>query len=247
MKTKMKALALALCAVMLVATTVFVTVAYLTSTTETVTNTFTVGKVEIRLDEAAVETNGEYVTDIDNRVLENEYHLLPGLSYKKDPTVQVKEGSEDCYVRMIVTVKLPAAASDKIGTDLDGIITGHNTNWVRYNQTISEDKTTIVYEYRYNSIVKVDSLTEKGYKDGFRKLPALFTGITIPGNMEVADLAGLEINVIAHAIQAAGFEAKNGYTAEENAWLAFEDSTQNPAGDANNQDDSTSSEITENA
>ena len=87
MKTKSKALLLTLCAVLLVAASVLGTMAYLTST-DTVTNTFTVGKVEIKLDE----------TDVTNptgpRVQANSYKLMPGTTYTKDPTVTVKAGSQ---------------------------------------------------------------------------------------------------------------------------------------------------------
>lgn len=258
MKTKMKALALALCAVLLVASTVFVTVAYLTSTTKTVKNTFTVGQVAIILNEAKVEqygdpvdANGEVITDkmtitdaegntkevLDYtkapRVLENTYKLIPGLDYVKDPTVQVKTDSEDCFVRMMVTVTVPAAAASQIPTDLANIITGHDENiWVRKNQTVTPGAdatapTVIVYEYRYNGIVDASTLPA-GYEADYGKLPALFTGITIPGDMEVADLAGLKINVVAHAIQAAGFDGD-----VDKAWTAFDDDAKN-TGDAFN-------------
>ena len=53
MKTKSKALLLTLCAVLLVAASVLGTMAYLTSTAK-VENTFTIGKVEITLDETDV-------------------------------------------------------------------------------------------------------------------------------------------------------------------------------------------------
>ena len=96
MKTKSKALLLTLCAVLLVAASVLGTMAYLTST-DTVTNTFTIGKVEITLDETDVTNpNGP-------RVKANSYKLMPGTTYTKDPTVTVKAGSEESYVRMKVT------------------------------------------------------------------------------------------------------------------------------------------------
>ena len=53
MKTKRKALLLSLCAVLLVVASVMGTMAYLTSS-DTGTNTFTVGKVAIKRDEPAV-------------------------------------------------------------------------------------------------------------------------------------------------------------------------------------------------
>lgn len=96
MKTRSKALVLTLCAVLLVVATVMGTMAYLTST-DTVTNTFTVGKVAITLDEAKVNTDGTLVANAD-RVKENAYKLIPGHSYTKDPTVHVAADSEDSYI-----------------------------------------------------------------------------------------------------------------------------------------------------
>lgn len=102
MKTRSKALLLSLCAVALVVATVFGTMAYLTSTDEVV-NTFTVGNVKIKLDEAKVNTDGTPVEGVD-RVKTNEYHLLPGHTYTKDPTVTVLKGSEESYVRLKITL-----------------------------------------------------------------------------------------------------------------------------------------------
>lgn len=64
MKTRSKALLLSLCAVLLVAASVFGTMAYLTSN-DSVVNTFTVGSVSITLDEADVKTDGTYETNHD--------------------------------------------------------------------------------------------------------------------------------------------------------------------------------------
>lgn len=96
MKTKSKALLLTLCAALLVAASVLGTMAYLTDT-ETVTNTFTVGKVKIDLDEARVNPDGTPVAGAP-RVKENSYKLLPGHTYTKDPTVHVDKVSEDSYI-----------------------------------------------------------------------------------------------------------------------------------------------------
>lgn len=105
-KTKTKALLMSLCAVLLVAASVLGTMAYLTDT-QKVENTFTVGNVSIKLDEAKVDENGTQVVDKDGnpvaRVTENEYKLLPGHTYVKDPTVTVLTPSVASYVRMKVT------------------------------------------------------------------------------------------------------------------------------------------------
>lgn len=81
------------------------TFAYLTST-GTVTNTFTVGKVTITLDEAQVNLYGEPINDDGDivsvteapRVNDNTYTLIPGHEYTKDPTIHITEGSESCYL-----------------------------------------------------------------------------------------------------------------------------------------------------
>ena len=57
MKTKSKALLLTLCAVLLVTASVLGTMAFLTSNDEVV-NTFSVGSVAIKLDEAKANTDG---------------------------------------------------------------------------------------------------------------------------------------------------------------------------------------------
>lgn len=101
MKTKSKALLLTLCAVLLIAASVLGTMAYLTSTAK-VENTFTIGKVEIKLDEAKVNADG-IPEEGAARVQANSYKLMPGTTYTKDPTVTVKAGSEESYVRMKVT------------------------------------------------------------------------------------------------------------------------------------------------
>lgn len=82
-------------ALLLVSLTMGVTLAYLTDTDE-VDNTFTVGNVAITLDEASIGADGDATTG--DRVKKNEYHLLHGHKYHKDPTVHVDEKSEDGWL-----------------------------------------------------------------------------------------------------------------------------------------------------
>ena len=111
-KTKTKALLMSLCAVLLVAASVLGTMAYLTDSKD-VKNTFTVGNVAIKLDEAKVDDMGNLVKNQDgtlvNRVTENDYKLLPGHTYVKDPTVTVLKPSVASYVRMKVTFNKASA------------------------------------------------------------------------------------------------------------------------------------------
>lgn len=91
-----KALALTLCAVLLIAGSIMGTLAYLTDE-ETVENTFTIGNVAITMNEADADEYG-VVADATVRVTENDYKLVPGRTYKKDVVIHVNENSEECYL-----------------------------------------------------------------------------------------------------------------------------------------------------
>lgn len=209
---KKKTIALALALVMVFGATMGGTFAYLTSQTDVVTNTFTVGKVAITLDEAKVDEYG--VKDGATRVKGNEYKLIPGHTYTKDPTVTVKAGSEDSYVRMIVTINCADALTSIFGADFlpQDFVEGWNAEtWVSTGNTISNGN-NLIYEFWYKDIVKADA-------DADKALEALFTTFTMPGDVDATDLAALEdleINVIAHAIQADGFDDAN------DAWSSWD-------------------------
>lgn len=226
MKTKSKALLLTLCAVLLVAASVLGTMAYLTSSAE-VKNTFTVGKVEIKLDE----------TDVTNptgpRVTANSYKLMPGTTYTKDPTVTVKAGSEESYVRMKVTFnnakEIIALCTDpEYADEVTGVENAFPLiRMVNYTDTAelywdgllldnmydTEDMLAMPKYFAYDAAT--DTLTyyfyytdTVGTPDGDVKLPVLFDSIKVPEwvtGEQLAKLEGFEINVVAEAIQAGSF------------------------------------------
>lgn len=212
MKTKSKALLLTLCAVLLVAASVMGTMAYLTST-DKVENTFTVGKVAIKLDEAKVDTDGTPVTPAE-RVKANSYKLLPGHTYNKDPMVTVLSGSEASYIKMTVTFS-EASALDAIfaptGADLTSIFNGYDsTNWIYKGNTKDATANTRTYEFWYKETV--------GAPTADVALDALFDSITVPGtitNKQLETIKGMTITVNAYAIQADGFANA------EAAWAAY--------------------------
>lgn len=212
MKTRSKALLLTLCAVLLVAATIFGTMAYLTST-DTVTNTFTVGKVNIKLDEAKANPDGTLVEGAE-RVKANEYKLLPGHTYNKDPMVTVLSGSESSYVKMTVTFS-KANELDAIfapdGANLTSIFNGYDAdNWTYKGNTKDATANTRTYEFWYKEAVAAP--------DGDVALDALFDSITVPGeitNEQLATIERMTITVNAYAIQADGFADA------EAAWAAF--------------------------
>lgn len=220
MKTRTKALLLTLCAVLLVTASVMGTMAYLTSTDE-VKNTFTVGQVKITLDEALVGSDGKALTgDSADRVQANSYKLMPGHEYDKDPTVHIAAGSEESYVRLLVTATFDKAlTADQLKLDLSSVFTGYGNNWKQVNKTVSEDNKTIVYEYRYGTgTVHATSTAED--------LEPLFTGVKVPDNWtskELEAIGGVKIDIVAQAIQADGFVAdeEKGLSAADAAWAAF--------------------------
>lgn len=209
---KFKALLVVACALLLVAASVFGTMAYLTSQ-DTVTNTFTVGKVAIKLDEAKANLEGTLVANAD-RVKENTYKLLPGHTYNKDPMVTVLSGSESSYVKMTVTFS-KANELDAIfapdGADLTSIFNGYNAaNWIAKGNTKDAAANTRTYEFWYKEAV--------GATTADVALDALFDSITVPGEItakQLATIKGMTITVNAYAIQADGFD-----TADK-AWNAF--------------------------
>ena len=213
MKARNKILLLALCMAALIAVSVLGTMAYLTAE-DTVTNTFTVGKVAITLDEAKVNDAGVAVTPAE-RVKANSYKLMPGHSYIKDPTVTVKAGSEKAYIRMIVTAEFDKKLTDeKLAMKLDNIFTGFDeASWKQVKKDVTTTgegenaKTKITYEYRYIKDNNPNT-TFTAEKDKDTALSPLFNNVVIPGewtNDDLAAIGGVKITIVAEAIQADGF------------------------------------------
>lgn len=246
-KTKTTALLMSLCAVLLVAASVLGTMAYLTDSKD-VKNTFTVGNVTIKLDEAKVDENGTQVVDKDDnpvaRVTENEYKLLPGHTYTKDPTVTVLAPSVESYVRMKVTFN-KASALIAMCTDPEyaedgptgvenayplirmvNFVEANAAKWdgiIPDNMVDTEEMLADGKYFAYDA--EADTLTYYFYyKETVEaptadvKLATLFDSINVPEwatGDQLKALQGFEINVVAEAIQADGVENVDA------AWAAF--------------------------
>ena len=230
-----RVLMLLACAVLLVSLSVGATLAYLTSTTGVVENTFTVGKVVLDdpntpnlndgLDEAKTNEYGVPVKDSGKkddkgniiweectvaeapRVQENTYKLIPGHTYSKDPIVYVQAGSEPCLVFVIV--------DDPLGEE--GVIQWWDNANISSQMAGTEaapgpwwiihgEGSKTLYAYR----TVVDARNAKIPLDTFKT-------IKVCDNLEYDDLkdyAGEQITIQAFAIQADGMVAKavDGYT-----------------------------------
>lgn len=220
MKNTKKALLICLCLAAVAALSVAGTLAWLTDR-DAVTNTFTVGQVDIKVDETKVDTDGKPVDGAD-RVQENEYHLLPGMRYTKDPTMTVLAGSEEAYVRMILTVHNASAVQsilDKYNLgDFSTLIGGWDPAvWIYKDLTADTAANTISFEFRYQQTVT------GGTSDV--ALPALFTELIVPGQITGEEMqalldGGFRMEISGHAIQTAGIDT------EDRAWANF--AAQNP-------------------
>lgn len=210
MKAK-KVLIMISCAVLLIVGTVFATMAFFTDE-ESVTNTFTVGKITIDLDEAKVDEYGTPIAGAD-RVKENDYKLIPGHEYTKDPTMTVKNGSEPSYLRMMVTLTgySELVAAFGLNFDLDSIVDIHE-NWICVAETQNTEEDTVTFEYRYHRIA--DGL------NGDVVLEPLFTTLTMPEDITAEDLANIassfDMIIVGHAMQADGIPTADA------AWEAFD-------------------------
>ena len=215
---KSKVLLLLVCAVLLVAASVLGTLAWLADESA-VTNTFTVGQVDIKVDEAKVNPDGTVIPGAD-RVQENNYHLIPGKTYVKDPTMTVVKDSADSYVRMLLTINCMKEFDEIYSPEianLTQIFDGYDSTVWNYVSTVRDDVTnTVTYEFRYHKVVKES--------DTDTVLEPLFTSITVPGEFDCNDMAlieDLKITVVGHAIQQSGFADAS------SAWVAF-DAQMNP-------------------
>ena len=182
MKKKiLKVLALVACAVLLVVGSIAGTLAFLTDKTDAVKNTFTVGKIDITLDETDVDLYG--VADGTARVTENKYKLIPSHNYVKDPTIHVTAGSEVCYL----FVKVENGIKNIEATD-NTIADQMATNW-----TVIDAANGI---YAYNKTVDA--------RDGAQDI-TVFSSFTIGDDANVANYVDAKVNVTAYAVQADGF------------------------------------------
>lgn len=167
--------------IVVVGVTIGGTLAFLQATTDTKTNTFTVGNVKLGLEEYATYTDPNTHTDF----VQNQA-LVPGTAIAKTPILTVTGGSEDSYVRAQIAV--PAK--------LQGLVTFNvDTNkWELKNDGFYYLKSGKVAKNANNTV-----------------LPALFTAVTVNKDVTAATLnvltaEDLKISVTGYAIQAAGFD-----------------------------------------
>ena len=212
-------------AALLVGASVAGTVAYLIATSDPVVNTFTVGKVEITLDEAQVDPYGTPVKNVGaaeapnyqpceltdaKRVTANTYQLIPGHRYTKDPTVHVSEDSEDCWLFIEIDNSIAEleAENDSKANIYNIAYQLHFNGW----NLLGEDNEGNLYYYSEHSKEGCD---EAGVCDH-----VIFEYFITKAGLEKSELdtyAGKTLGITAYAVQMDGFE---GNSAPNDAWNA---------------------------
>lgn len=186
---KKKILVACLCVALAVLTVAGTTLAYLTSH-DTVTNTFTVGNVAITLDEKDVDDS----TPNADRDKANAYHLMPGGSYVKDPTVHVDPVSEDSWIFVKVE---------------NGI-----ASFEAANSNAEDGYKTIANQITANGWIALDNVAGVYYKSYTKSTAG--ADLVVFSNFQISDTANTvdgwnaintkNITVTAYAIQKEGFD-----------------------------------------
>ena len=179
-RKKLVAVALLLCLVLLIGGIS----AYFTDKTETLSNTYTIGNIEIELTEPSW-------------VAANAQGIMPGDEIAKDPTVK-NTGSSDAYV--FVKVSIPTGTVDGTAdTELFTLVNsndqdGVNAGWVQVSRTAETGKVT--YVYAYASATELTTVESGDTATLFNKVR-----FVNPRNAATTTLTNGSIDVTAYAIQ----------------------------------------------
>ena len=213
MKKKLaKIAALSMAAVSLVLVTVLVTVAFLTSSSK-VENTFTVGDVAIRMSESPVDANGQKVPDSTKNIYGNQYRLIPGKSYCKDPSVFVEGNKEKAY--LFVTI---SNGISEIETEVEADTMVGQMKAKGWKEITTQEGTVYVYA----KDVQADKYaTQVGGVQQEQEI-SVFDSFTLKPNAELTEqYSNAKVTLYAYAIQADTFENTEDGVLE--AWNAVKD------------------------
>ena len=97
-RSGVKLVALVLVMALLIGGAIGGTLAWLTDTTKSVTNTFTASDIDITLQEHTYDATTDKLTTTPTPIGVDNYKMIPGWTIPKDPWVTVEANSEDCYL-----------------------------------------------------------------------------------------------------------------------------------------------------
>ena len=178
LKTHKRSYALILTLALLVGSVIGGTVAWLMDSTGTVTNTFTVGDINIDLWE------NEFVNGMpgDGKVVSNDdYKIVPGTEQDKNPTVTIKGGSENSYV-FVQVQEVNNSNPQYVDWDIEDAWTLLEKDSEKgvYTYYLTDDYTTKIDDLNItvlkgNQVSYPDTLTKEN-------INALYTTMTTDGN-----------------------------------------------------------------
>jgi len=184
------------------------TLAYLSDSTQTLNNTFTVGAdIDISLYEHVGNIEG--AKDLDGIAFTD---LMPGTSLYKDPTVEVTANSSACkvFIKVVGIDALEGIDTNGSTAGTDFSVTGlDSTNWVKVAEV---DKTTPNVSKKdgiYQYIGTADRIVAKATTNTV--LAPLFTGVTYNSTAQETSTPSA-ITVTACAIQAANLNDADALT-----------------------------------
>ena len=190
---KKRTLALLLALVLVFGAAVGGTIAYLTDTTDPVTNTFTVGKVDITLTETFnTDTNNDQKNDA------WQAQLIPGTTYAKDPVVTVTADSEDCWLFVKFEEKNDAAT-----------YLNYTSNLTAENDWTRGDGTNIPSNVWYRAVNKADATKSFHLLDG----DTVTINSTAVTNENMNTAANAQLVYTAYACQKANMTAVDAWAA----------------------------------
>ena len=197
---KKKITAIFLCVALVAIAIVGASLAYFTDT-KTAENTFTMGNVQIKLDETDV------TKPTGPRVTSNTYNTFPGAVVTKDPIVH-NTGKNAAWIRAKVEVKgwvtnrekYPNYAAGELVDSLQYLIDGLGKGWSLVSATAANEDVTFVLMYADKLAAGADTT-------------AMFQQVKVPAGLVDTDVFGT-ITVTAQAIQADGFDTWDAAFAE---------------------------------
>lgn len=221
-----KVIATLLAVVLLIGCGIGGTLAWLMDTTGTVTNTFTVGNVDIDLKEHDLNADGTLNQD-EEVTEEDTYKIIPGTSQPKDPFVRVEGGSEACWV-FVKVEEVNNTAVDYLTYDID--VKNDNTGtWT----PLGDDYPNIYYVDQAATTADVTLNILKGqkvsYSDGLTKadIDKLYN-TDDDGNKTIKERSDLpQLKFTAYAIQKVKGNSGESFTATE-AWTELNKAPTNP-------------------
>lgn len=169
-----KIMAALLAVILLIGIGVGGTLAWLTATSGTVTNTFTVGDINITLLEYPFKENS--TTELDENVAKavnaiSTYKVVPGGEQPKKPFVTVEANSENCYVYVMVQNNLTIDKNIVVTYDIN------TADWIPVGEPkVNAETGAVTTLYRYKDIVTNDTadhimpvFTKVSYSSGILK------------------------------------------------------------------------------